>query len=137
MSIKEENELFVSLAQQSDMLRRMLDDLNGVWSDEASRTLQSTHLSPQLDHDEHLLQALETQSELLFKSDGWIDTADQHMAEAGIAHRRLNEHLLYTQQQMAEAERGCRDSLALQQEVKDMLPKIQKIIQDARRSEHA
>src|SRR5215469_15803825 len=109
MSIKEENELLVSLAQQSDMLRRMLDDLNGVWSDEASRTLHSTHLSPHLAHDDHMLEALNTQTELLFKSDRWIDTANEHMTEVGIAHRRLKEHLLYAQQQIGEAERRLRD----------------------------
>jgi hypothetical protein len=131
MSIKDENELLVSLTQQSDTLRRMLDDLNGVWSDEASRMLQSTHLSPHLDHDDRMLQALKTQTELLFKGDGWIDTANQHMAEAGIAHRRLKEHLLYTQQQIVEAEHKCRDALSIQQEIRDMLPKIQKLVQEA------
>jgi hypothetical protein len=137
MSIKDENELLVSLMQQSDTLRRTLDDLNGVWSDEASRILHSTHLSPHLDHDDHMLQALKTQTELLFKGDGWIDTANQRMTEAGIAHRRLKEHLLYTQQQIAEAEHKCRDALSLQQEVRDMLPKIQKLIQAAQESERA
>ena len=135
MSIKEENELLVSLAQQSNMLRRTLDELNGVWSDEASRTLQSTHLSPHLDHDDHIIQALTTQTELLVKSDGRLDAANQHMAEVSIAHRQLKEHLLYTQQQMEEAERKRRDALALQQEVRDMLPKIQQLIQEAHRSE--
>ena len=137
MSTKEENELLVSLTQQSDMLRRMLDDLNGIWSDEASRTLQSTHLSPQLDHDDHMLQALKTQTELLFKSDGWIGAANQHMTEADTAHRRLKEHLLYSQEQMAEAEHKRGDALALQQEVRDMLPKIQQLIQDAQHSERS
>ena len=135
MSKEEENELLVSLTQQSDMLRRILDDLNEVWSDDAARTLQSTHLSPQLDHDDHMVQALNTQSELLLKSHGWIDTANQRMSEAGTAHRRLKEHLLYARQQMAEAERKRRDSLALQQDVKDMLLKIQKLIQEANYSE--
>jgi hypothetical protein len=74
---------------------------------------------------------------LLFKGDGWIDTANQRMTEAGIAHRRLKEHLLYTQQQIAEAEHKCRDALSLQQEVRDMLPKIQKLIQEAQESERA
>lgn len=135
MSTKEENELLISLTQQSTMLRRILDDLNEIWSDEAARTLQSIHLSPQLDHDDHMLQALNTQSELLLKSDGWIDTANQRMAEAGTAHRRLKEHLLYTRQQMAEAERKRRDSLALQQHVGDMLPKIRQLIEDAQFSD--
>jgi hypothetical protein len=137
MSIKDENELLISLIQQSDTLRRMLDDLNGVWSDEASRTLQSTHLSSHLDHDDHMLQALKTQTELLFKSDGWIDTANQRMTEAGIAHRRLKEHLLYTQQQIAEAEHKCRDALLIQLEVSDMLPKIQKLLKETQNTEHA
>jgi hypothetical protein len=137
MSIKEENELLVSLNQQSELLRRTLDDLNGIWSDEASRTLESTHLSPHLDHDDQMLQALQTQTELLYKSDAWINAAHQHMKEADIAHRRLKEHLLYAQQQMAEAEHKRRDALALQQEVKDMLPKIQQLIQDAHSSERA
>jgi hypothetical protein len=137
MSIKEENEMLVSLDQQSNMLRRVLDDLNGVWSDDASRTLQSTHLSPHLDHDEHLLQALRMQRELLVKSDGWIVAANQHMTEADVAHRRLKEHLLYAQQQMGEAERKRRDSLAMQLEVRDMLPGIRQLLQDANCSERA
>ncbi len=131
MSIKEENELLISLAQQSNMLQRMLDDLNGVWSDAASRTLHSMHLSPHLEHDEHMLQALETQTELHLKGDGWIDTADQHMTEADTAHQLLQEHLQYAQQQIVEAERKRRDSQSLQQEVKDMLPKIQQLMREA------
>ena len=39
MSIRDENELRVSLEQQSRTLRRVLDDLNGAWSDEASRMM--------------------------------------------------------------------------------------------------
>lgn len=131
MSTKEENELLASLTQQSDMLRRMLDDLRVFWEDEAARTLQSTHLSPHLDHDDHMLQALKTQTDLLSKSDGWIDTADKHTTEAGTAHRRLQEHFRYARQQMTEAEHKRQDSLALQQEVEDMLPKIQKLVEDA------
>lgn len=131
MAMKEEDELLVALAQQSNRLRRMLDDLKGVWSDEAARTLQSMHLSPQLDHDEHMLQALDGQTELLLKGDGWMDTANQHMADAGIAHRQLKKHLLYAQQQMAESERKRREALALQQEVRDILPKIRQLIEDA------
>lgn len=137
MPTKEENELLVSLAQQSAMLRRMLDDLNGVWSDEASRTLYSRHLSSQLAHDEDMLQALKIQTELLFQGDGSMDAANQHMAEAGIAHRLLKEHLLYAQQQMGEAERKRQDSLSLQREVKDMLAKLQKLMQEAKSSEYA
>jgi predicted nucleic acid-binding Zn-ribbon protein len=137
MSIKDENELLVSLVQQSNMLRRTLDDLNGVWSDEASRTLQSTHLSPHLDHDEHMLQALKTQTELLFQSDRRIDAANQHMTKASTAHRQLEGHLRYTQQQIGEAERKRQDSLWLQQEVRALLPKIQKLIQEANYSDDA
>ncbi len=135
MSIKDENELLVSLAQQSSMLRRTLDDLKGVWSDEASRTLQNTHLSPHLDHDEHMLQALKTQTELLFQCNGRIDAANQYMTKASIAHRQLEGHLRYTQQQIEEAEHKRQDSLSLQQEVRAILIKIQKIIQEANYSE--
>lgn len=135
MSIKKEHELLVSLAQQSAMLRRMLDDLAEVWSDEAARRLHSRHLSPHLVHDGHMLQALQTQAELLFQGNGWIDTANQHMAEAGIAHRHLKGHLLYAQQQMGAAERKRQDSLSLQQDVEDMLPKIQQLIEEANCSE--
>src|SRR5436309_12414301 len=110
MSIREENELLVSLVQQSDMLRRMLDDLNGVWSDEASRTLYGRHLSSQLAHDEHMLQALTAQTDLLLQGDRSMDANNQHMAETGVAHRPLKEHLLYAQQQMGEAEHKRRDS---------------------------
>jgi hypothetical protein len=137
MSIKEENEHLVSLAQQSNMLRRTLDALKGIWSDEASRTLQSTHLSPHLDHDEHMLQALKTQTDLLFQCNGRIDAANQHMTKASIAHRQLERHLRYTQQQMGEAERKRQDSLSLQQAVRAILPKIQKLIQEANYSEEA
>jgi hypothetical protein len=136
MSIREENELLVSLAQQSNLLQRMLDDLNGVWSDAASRTLHSTHLSPHLEHDEHMLQAFEAQTELHLKSDGWMDTANQHMTEADTAHKLLQEHLQYAQQQMVEAEHKCRDSQSLQQEVKDMLPKIQQLTREANCSQY-
>lgn len=134
MSIKEENELLISLAQQSTMLRRVLDDLNGVWSDEASRTLYSRHLSSQLTHDEDMLQALQTQTALHFQGDKSLDATHQHMAEAGIAHRHLQVHLLYAQQQMGEAERKRRDSRSLQREVSDMLAKIRKLMQEAKRS---
>lgn len=131
MSMKEENELLISLTQQSAMLRRTLDDLSGVWSDEAARTLHSQHLSPHLAHDEYILRALETQTELHFQGDGLVDTANQHIAEAGIAHRSLNGHILYAQQQIGEAERKRRDSLLLQQEVGDMLLKVQQLLQEA------
>jgi hypothetical protein len=132
MSIREENELLVSLAQQSNKLRCALDDLNGVWSDAASRTLHSMHLSSHLEHDEHMLQALEAQTELHFKGDGWIDAVNQHMTEADTAHKLLQGHLQYAQQQMVEAERKCQDSQLLQQEVRDMLPKIQQPIREAK-----
>ena len=135
MSIKDENELLVSLAQQSTMLRRTLDDLKGAWSDEASRTLQNTHLSPHLDHDEHMLQALQTQSDLLSHCERRIDTANQHMTRASIAHRQLEGHLRYTQQQIGEAERKRQDSLLQQQEVRAILIKIQKLTQEANYSE--
>ena len=137
MAIRSENELLVSLAQQSNMLRRTLDDLNGVWSDEASRTLQSTHLSPHLDHDEHMLQALKTQTELLFQCERRIDAANQHMTKASSAHRQLEGHLLYTQQQMGKAEHKRQNSLSLQQEVRETLPKIQKLLQEANYSSDA
>jgi len=133
MSIKEENELLIALTQQSAMLRRTLDDLNGVWSDEAARTLNSRHLSPHLAHDEHILHALETQTELHFEVDGLLDTASQHIAEVGNAHRSLNGHILYAQQQMGEAERKRRDSLLLQQEVRDMILKVQQLLREADR----
>jgi translation initiation factor 2B subunit (eIF-2B alpha/beta/delta family) len=136
MSLSEENELLLSLAQQSDLLRRTLDNLNGIWSDEASRTLYSRHLSSQLAHDEDMLQALKTQSELHMQGDESIDAANQHMAEAGMAHRHLEGHLLYAQQQMGEAERKHQESLSLQQEVRDNLQKIQQSIQEARRAEY-
>jgi len=119
------------------MLRRALDDLNGVWSDEASRTLYSRHLSSQLTHDGDMFQALKTQTELHLQGDKSLDATHQHMAEAGITHRLLQEHLLYAQQQMGEAERKRRDSLSLQQEVSDMLAKIQKLMQEAKRSGRA
>jgi hypothetical protein len=131
MSIKEENELLISLTQQSAMLRRTLDDLNGIWSDEAARTLNSKHLSPHLVHDEHILRALATQTELHFQGDGLIDAANQHIAEAGIAHRSLDGHLLYAQQQMDDAENKRRDSLLLQQEVRDMLQRVQQLLREA------
>ena len=135
MSLSEENELLISLAQQSAMLRRTLDDLNGIWSDEAARMVYSRHLSSQLAHDEHMLQALHTQSELHTQGDGSIDAANQHMTEAGVAHRHLEEHLLYAQQQMGEAERKHRESWSLQQEAKDMLQRVQQAIQEANRTE--
>lgn len=135
MSIREENELLVSLVQQSNILQRVLDDLNGVWSDEASRTLHSMYLSPHLTHNEHMLQALETQTELCFESDKWIDAANQHMAEAGTAHRLLREHHLYAQQQIGEAECRRQDSLSLQREVRNMLLEVQQLIQKSKCSE--
>jgi hypothetical protein len=79
-----------------------------------------------------MLQAFNEQIELLFKCDGWIDTANQHMTQAGAAHRQLEEHLLYAQQQMDETERKRQESLLHQQEVRDMLPEIQQIIQEAK-----
>jgi hypothetical protein len=136
MPTREENELLVSLAQQSAMLRRTLDNLNGVWSDEASRTLYNRHLSSQLAHDEDMLQALQTQTQLHFEGERAMDATNQQIAEAGIAHRHLNEHLLYAQQQLSEAERKRRDSLSLQQEVRDMLAKVQRLMQEAKRLEH-
>lgn len=124
----------ISLAQarqQSHALQQFLRELDDVWLDAASREIHARFLSAHQQEDECMLRAFETQSELLHRTQEWLNAADTHMQQSHLAHQAEETHSEYAQHEIAMAEHERSTSTISVKEAVALLPRILHLIQAA------
>lgn len=122
----------VQAREQSHALQQFLQDLDSVWLDAASREIHARFLDVHQQEDECMLRAFETQSELLYSMQEWLNAADTHMQRSRLAHQAEEAHCEYAQHEIAIAEHERNISTTNVKEAIALLPRILRLVQAAR-----